>query len=521
LKTRAHQLLVVVLVLSTLITLNPTSNAAQAALQIQVVHSLDKAGAVNIAFKSAIKTKATSYTVTATPSNKTGVVIKQVVKKRLLSYNQISLNGLTPGISYEFKISAIGSKGQSHNSPSYTYQPAATTASAAVITKATATDSDEAVVFFDAPSFDGGSSILYYTATSTPGKITATSMQQGSGSITIYGLEKSTNYTFTITAHNLEGQSVISNTSLAIKTLDQKIVRITPATAPALAVPAFTLSSAAEARTVNTAATGFTTTSTGGAIASFAINATPAGMSFNTTTGALTGTPNTVAAATNYTITATNASGSATQTFRLTVSAVVYTVGQTGPGGGTVFYVATTSFACGPTRAATCTYLEVAPNTWNGGTQDPTKLWAVNANKHIDVTEIPNEAAANNDIAGLGVGLQNSIAIVNQGNDTTTAAGAARAYRGGTQSDWFLPATVELNLLCQWARNVTQAVSTPCTGGTLNTGTGANGGFEAGIYWSSVEHNPSDVRFQNFSNGEQSNQLGKDTSIRVRPIRAF
>ena len=155
LKTRAHQLLVVVLVLSTLITLNPTSNAAQAALQIQVVHSLDKAGAVNIAFKSAIKTKATSYTVTATPSNKTGVVIKQVVKKRLLSYNQISLNGLTPGISYEFKISAIGSKGQSHNSPSYTYQPAATTASAAVITKATATDSDEAVVFFDAPSFDG------------------------------------------------------------------------------------------------------------------------------------------------------------------------------------------------------------------------------------------------------------------------------------------------------------------------------------------------------------------------------
>ena len=513
--------MVVLLVLSTLITLNPTSKAAQAALQIQVVHSLDKAGAVNIAFKSAIKTKATSYTVTATPSNKTGVVIKQVVKKRLLSYNQISLNGLTPGISYEFKISAIGSKGQSHNSPSYTYQPAATTASAAVITKATATDSDEAVVFFDAPSFDGGSSILYYTATSTPGKITATSMQQGSGSITIYGLEKSTNYTFTITAHNLEGQSVISNTSPAIKTLDQKIVRITPATAPALAAPAFSLSSAAEARTVNTAATGFTTTSTGGAIASFAINATPAGMSFNTTTGALTGTPNTVAAATNYTITATNASGSATQTFRLTVSAVVYTVGQTGPGGGTVFYVATTSFACGPTRAATCTYLEVAPNTWNGGTQDPTKIWAVNANKHTDVTEIPNEAAANNDIAGLGVGLQNSIAIVNQGNDTTTAAGAARAYRGGTQSDWFLPATVELNLLCQWARNVTQAVSTPCTGGTLNTGTGANGGFEAGIYWSSVEHNPSDVRFQNFSNGEQSNQLGKDTSIRVRPIRAF
>ncbi len=296
----------------------------------------------------------------------------------------------------------------------------------------------------------------------------------------------------------------------------------TPApTTPPIAIPAFTLSSSTEARTVNTAATGFTINSTGGAIASFAINATAPGMSFNTTTGALTGTPNTVAAATNYTITATNASGSATQTFRLTVTAIVYTVGQAGPGGGTVFYVASTPFACGPTRAATCTYLEVAPNTWDGGTEDPIKLWSIDANKHIDVTAIPNEPAANNDISGLGVGLQNSIAIVNQGNDTTTAAGAARAYRGGTQSDWFLPATVELNLLCQWARNVTQSVSTPCLGGALNTGTGATGGFANTIYWSSVEHNPSDVRFQNFSNGEQSNQLGKNTSIRVRPIRAF
>ena len=88
----------------------------------------------------------------------------------------------------------------------------------------------------------------------------------------------------------------------------------------ALAAPAFTLSSTTETRTANTAATGFTINSTGGAIASFAISATPPGMSFNTTTGALTGTPNTVAGATNYTITATNASGNATRTFTLTVT---------------------------------------------------------------------------------------------------------------------------------------------------------------------------------------------------------
>jgi len=91
---------------------------------------------------------------------------------------------------------------------------------------------------------------------------------------------------------------------------------------PVLA-PAFTLSASSESRTVNTAATGFVVNSTGGAIESFAINQTPPGMSFNTSTGTLTGTPNTVAATTAYTITATNLSGSTTQTFTLTVSAAL------------------------------------------------------------------------------------------------------------------------------------------------------------------------------------------------------
>jgi hypothetical protein len=91
-------------------------------------------------------------------------------------------------------------------------------------------------------------------------------------------------------------------------------------------------------------------------------------MSFNNTTGALTGTPNTVASATAYTITATNAAGSATRTFTLTVTVSCANggecfVGNRGPGGGTIFYVATTPFVCGPTLATTCTYLEAAPTT--------------------------------------------------------------------------------------------------------------------------------------------------------------
>jgi hypothetical protein len=112
--------------------------------------------------------------------------------------------------------------------------------------------------------------------------------------------------TYTVTATNASGSTTRTFT-LTVSAV--------------LAAPAFTLSASSESRTVNTLATGFTANSTGGAIASFAISATPAGMSFNTTNGALSGTPNTVAAATTYTVTATNASGNATQTFTLTVTA--------------------------------------------------------------------------------------------------------------------------------------------------------------------------------------------------------
>jgi len=52
-------------------------------------------------------------------------------------------------------------------------------------------------------------------------------------------------------------------------------------------------------------------------------------------------------------------------------------VGDTGPGGGIVFYVASTAFtATGTTCNTNCHYLEAAPNTWNGGSTDPMNVWA-------------------------------------------------------------------------------------------------------------------------------------------------
>jgi hypothetical protein len=300
----------------------------------------------------------------------------------------------------------------------------------------------------------------------------------------------------------------------------------TPApTSTPIAAPAFTLSSTTESRTVNTAATGFTINSTGGAIASFAINATPPGMSFNATTGALTGTPNTVAAATNYTITATNASGNVTRTFTLTVTAVVYTVGQAGPGGGTVFYVATTAFSCGPTLTATCTYLEAAPSGWNTGA-DPSLTWATNVNNNRTTTVPPPGAIQ----TAIGTGYQNSNAIVAQTGNVaaSSAAVAARAYRGNSLTDWYLPSRDELNQMCKWARGITgdalTTLTTVCTGGTSNSGSSATG-FVDNRYWSSTEfaRNSSEeniARGQNFDGGSQDDGEKSDIFF-VRPVRAF
>jgi len=369
-------------------------------------------------------------------------------------------------------------------------------------------------------------------------------------------------------------------------------------TTPPIAIPAFTLSSATETRTVNTAATGFTINSTGGAIASFAINATPPNMSFNTTSGALTGTPNTVAAATNYTITATNATGSATQTFTLTVTVgaalkvavtqasvglspgiafttqpqitiqdsggntittstavvtatvstggtlvgtatatassgvatfnnlgirgyggtaytITYTaaglttatqsitpaaliVGNTGPGGGKIFYVATsTGFNCGPTTTEKCYYLEAAPSGWNTGA-DPSLSWATNVNNNRTTT-VPAPGAIQ---TAIGTGYQNSDAIVAQTGNVaaSSAAVAARAYRGNGLTDWFLSSKDELNLLY-----LQRAVV---------------GGLKGDYYWSSSETDTAGAWVQYFDHGA-TGSTGKAGIWYVRPVRAF
>jgi hypothetical protein len=207
-------------------------------------------------------------------------------------------------------------------------------------------------------------------------------------------------------------------------------------------------------------------------------------------------------------------------------------VGDTGPGGGKIFYYSAAGFSCGSAFSATgsptggkCYYLEVAPKTWDGAS-DPLKPWAVTAKNN----ELVNATGDSNSV-GIGHGYQNSdLIVVQNGTYNATnnnyAAGAARAYSGGSKNDWYLPAIPELNELYKWANSdVAQpALGTVGVDGTLNFA--ANGftiefDFASVYYWSSSEDAPNHAWNQSFNHSKQEWNVKSDDSRRVRPIRAF
>ncbi len=116
----------------------------------------------------------------------------------------------------------------------------------------------------------------------------------------------STNYT--ITATNSSGLDTVTLTIVV--------------NAAAVAVPSISISTNAVTATVGNAIADITITSSGGAVASYGIAPTlPEGLTLDTSTGTISGTPTAVSASTNYTITATNSSGLDTVALTIVVNA--------------------------------------------------------------------------------------------------------------------------------------------------------------------------------------------------------
>lgn len=264
---------------------------------------------------------------------------------------------------------------------------------------------------------------------------------------------------------------------------------------------------------------------TGSALATYTFN--NYGSSFTSTDGTISA-QNAGTTTSSLTLTLSNITVPAGNVYRLTLQSAAagprtFSLGETGPGGGTVYYVNQSGFACGPTLTDTCKYLEYAPALWasgypqwttptasggwsdhyalNNGAVDPPIVMVTNCTKVIPGSD------------AIGAGLQNTIAIANCAPEN--AAEQVRAYRGGTQSDWAIPSRLELSAMNTYRKSLYpnwQSVNDAVNGGISSidafwnsSGSGNGFGFEYLNRDTRGPLGPTNVAFQ----------------LLIKPVRAF
>ena len=157
---------------------------------------------------------------------------------------------------------------------------------------------------------------------------------------------------------------------------------------------------------------------------------------------------------------------------------VVYRVGDTGPGGGIIFYVDEAGFNWYPVSTSigamcltgSCHYLEMAPTDL-----DDTYAWS-------------------------------------------DAINAAQIYSTATADDWVLPSKDALNEMCKYAFRDT--INSICNDNGDSWFFNIGSGFWHGVYRSSSEYDDFAAWSQSFGNGHQYTNLNYLTYC-VRPVRAF
>ena len=173
-------------------------------------------------------------------------------------------------------------------------------------------------------------------------------------------------------------------------------------------------------------------------------------------------------------------------------------VGNTGPGGGVVFYDAGSQQSWGR-------YLEVAPSGWYGTALDPA----------LTRCDIEQPDPTHPGVIGSGKAHTDVMVSVCIGG----AALAARSYRGGGKGDWFLPSSDELNELYNF-------ILGPNSGNLRQ-------GFRNDLYFSSTFIPRKDpvgadysnvgpyLSIQSFLNGRRVLSSAAGQKMHVRPVRAF
>ena len=170
----------------------------------------------------------------------------------------------------------------------------------------------------------------------------------------------------------------------------------------------------------------------------------------------------------------------------------ICSVGDTGPGGGTVFYVGAAFTETGSVCSTNCHYLELAPKFWKSNPEPVGQL--------APVSSYPS--AATSDL--FGAGWSNTNTLTAYSNNTTGVYWAVR-YGAATNTvgQWFLPSLYEMDALYN------SSISTQLTPDWYWTSS-YRGGFAGGEYYFPKTSGETSPFFGGFAGAHS-----------VRPIRAF
>jgi outer membrane protein OmpA-like peptidoglycan-associated protein len=247
-------------------------------------------------------------------------------------------------------------------------------------------------------------------------------------------------------------------------------------------IPIISYSPSTISATVGTAISTLTPTNSGYAATSWSINSPlPSGLSFNTSTGVISGTSTATSSSSVYTVTATNSSGSATTTITVSSSAIAVIVVNTVPNAPTIG----TATATGSTTA-TVTY--TAPGSDGGAT-----ITAYTATSSpSSITGSINQATSGTiSISGLTAGTAYTFTVVatnSVGNSSPSAASNSITTTSGattglvptfssvtTASTGFTVTVTNYNASYTWAVTVTSPAAVIISSVGLITVTGLTG----------------------------------------------
>ena len=181
----------------------------------------------------------------------------------------------------------------------------------------------------------------------------------------------------------------------------------------------------------------------------------------------------------------------------------VCALGEIGPGGGKVFYVAATAFSSGAPCGVNCLYLEMAPNTWSNGTTDPSLKMQPNK-----ISSPANGNTRNN--TAIGLGFQNTSDLLSNASGISDAKEAIYSVDILTtgKTDWYIPNSLEYLAM----KTYLDSCTTACANFTYNSGQN---------YWSSNYKGNGGWDFKWAISGLDPGNPTLTNSKPIRPIRAF